>query len=178
MNKLIVGPLAALILAGCGGVNVEEQYPEQIPGTTSRSDPFYRDSKYAGDNLFTDDGYFDPLGPGRSGGGTSGIGVNTYLWKASLDTVSFMPLASADPFGGVILTDWYVSQEAPSERVKVAVRITDTALTANGLKVNVYRQQRTEAGWVDAGVRNDTAIKIENAILTRAKQLKIAQAGR
>lgn len=80
----------------------------------------------------------------------SGIGVNGYLWRASLDTLSFMPLASADPFGGVILTDWYVTAQAPDERVKVSVYILSRELRADGLKVTVFRQKREADGqWAD-----------------------------
>jgi len=111
----------------------------------------------------------------------SGIPVNAYLWRASLDTVSFIPLASADPFGGVIITDWYVPQEAPAERMKVQVTILDRDLRADGVRVSVFKQvQPARAGgaWVDAQVDPRTSIDIENAILTRARQLRIAQQGR
>ena len=78
-----------------------------------------------------------------SDSGQRTLGVNSYLWHASLDTLSFMPLASADPFGGVIITDWYSAQNAPDERLKVTVYILDRHLRADGLKVAVFRQTRT-----------------------------------
>ena len=78
------------------------------------------------------------------------LGVNSYLWHASLDTLSFMPLASADPFGGVIITDWYVAPNAPDERLKVTIYILDRNLRADGLKVVVFRQTRNGAVWTDA----------------------------
>lgn len=104
----------------------------------------------------------------------SGIAVNGYLWRASLDTMSFMPLNSADPFGGVIVTDWYVTPESPNERFKVQIYILDQQLRADGLRVSVFREVRDEfGGWAPATVRPETAPQIENAILTRARQLRI-----
>ena len=102
------------------------------------------------------------------------LGVNSYLWHASLDTLSFLPLRSADPFGGVILTDWYSSPAAPNERMRVTVYILDRRLRADGLKVTVFRQSGTPQGWVDATVNPETAVKLEDAILTRARELRLA----
>lgn len=113
----------------------------------------------------------------RAGGGTgqAGIGVNAFLWRATLDTLSFMPLADSDPFGGTYATEWHAIAEKPDERFKVQVYILDTRLRADGLAVQVFRQMRDPSGWVDASVDPDTAIQIENSILTRARQLRIAQ---
>ena len=103
------------------------------------------------------------------------IGVNGYLWRATLDTLAFMPLASADPYGGVILTDWYVNPEKTDERFKCTVYILDTRLRADGLNVTVFRQVRdANGGWVDAVANDQTSIDIENAILTRARQLRLS----
>ncbi len=107
----------------------------------------------------------------------SGIGVNSFLWRASLDTISFMPLVSADPFGGVIITDWYSPPQTPDERFKVNVYILGRALRADGIRATVFRQRQSGGGWVDAPVAEDTSTELENAILTRARQLRIAQAG-
>lgn len=113
-----------------------------------------------------------------SGSGKSiepaGIGVNSFLWRASLETLDFMPLDSADPYGGVIITDWHSDAAAPNERFKVTVYILDTRLRADGLKVAVFKQARdADGGWVSAGIDPDTEIQIENSILTRARELKI-----
>jgi len=110
----------------------------------------------------------------KKGGGEAGIGVNSFLWRATLDTVNFMPLSSADPFGGVIITDWYTNPQVPTERFKLTVYILDTRLRADGLKVNVFRQVNTNGAWNDAAADPQTGIDIENAILTRARQLRIA----
>ena len=104
------------------------------------------------------------------------MAVNAYLWRASLDTINFIPLVSADPFGGVIITDWYTPAETPNERMKVQVTILDRELRADGVRVSVFKQQTAPKGgnWVDAQVDPRTNIDIENAILTRARQLRIA----
>ncbi len=106
---------------------------------------------------------------------TAGLGVNSYLWRATLDTLAFLPLASADPIGGTVITDWYINPEAPSERLKVTVYILDTRLRADGLNVTVFKQTRDAAGqWVDAPVAGQTDIDIENSILTRARQIRLS----
>jgi hypothetical protein len=110
------------------------------------------------------------------GGGGGGIGVNAYLWRATLETIDFMPLASADPFGGLIITDWYRPPETPNERVKIQALIRDRALRADGLKLSVFRQVDEEGTWTDAPVDPETAIRLEDKILTRARELRIAAA--
>lgn len=109
----------------------------------------------------------------------TGVAVNAYLWRASLDTINFIPLVSADPFGGVIITDWYTPAESPNERMKVQITILDRELRADGVRVSVFKQQTSPKGgaWVDAQVDPRTNTEIENAILTRARQLRIAQGG-
>jgi hypothetical protein len=103
------------------------------------------------------------------------IGVNSYLWRASLDTLAFMPLASADPYGGVIITDWYVNPEKPDERFKCTVYILDTRLRGDGLKVTVFKEVSNGAGgWAPSQVADQTSVDIENAILTRARQLRLS----
>ena len=107
------------------------------------------------------------------GGGGAGIGVNSYLWRASLDTIAFMPLSSADPFGGVIITDWHSPEGARQERFKMNVFILVRSLRADGVRVSIFRQVQDRGGvWRDAGVPVQTASRIEDAILTRARQLR------
>ena len=107
--------------------------------------------------------------------GPSGIGVNSFMWRASLDTLSFLPLASADPFGGVIITDWYAPPESPGERFKVTVYLLGRQLRSDGLRVSVFRQSQAANGnWIDSALADDTATKMADAILTRARELRIA----
>ena len=107
-----------------------------------------------------------------------GIGVNGHLWRASLDTLDFLPLETADPWGGIINYGWYSSPSTPNERIKATVYILDARLRADALNVTVNRQVRNEAGdWVEASVSAQTETDLENAILTRARQLRLAGSG-
>lgn len=108
-----------------------------------------------------------------------GIGVNGYLWRASLDTLSFMPLLTADPWGGVINYDWYINPQAPNERFKATVFILDTRLRADALNVTVTKEVKGADGqWTAAPVAAQTETDLENAILTKARQLNLANAAR
>jgi len=159
--------VAALSLAGC------ENYE---PGEANKS---FEDKEEANvdfskrKSIFGEGGLelFGSDAPSEDGGN---LGVNSFLWRASLDTISFMPVNSADPFGGVIITDWHASAEAPTERFKLNVYILGRTLRADGVRVAVFRQVKSSAGWQDAAVPGDTQIKIEDAILTRARQLRNA----
>jgi hypothetical protein len=163
---------ALLGLSACSNSNVEYAYPEKTGKNSYDSDPSRR--RYGGGifgadglNLFGSDKKEDP-------GGGGGIGVNSYLWRASLDSIAFMPLASADPFGGVIITDWYSPPETPNERLKLNIYILGRQLRADGLKAAVFRQRRESSGdWTDAAVESRTAADLENVILTRARQLRL-----
>lgn len=108
------------------------------------------------------------------GGGT--IGVNSFLWRASLDTVSDLPVASADPFGGVILTDWHAPSGSEAERFKINIFILGRQLRADGLTVSVFRQVRAGQEWADAPIAEGTERAIEDTILTRARELRIVSA--
>jgi hypothetical protein len=110
-------------------------------------------------------------------GSAPGIGVNVYLWRAALETIDFMPLVQADPFGGVIITDWYAPPETPAERFKLTVYILDRALRADAVKVAVFRQVNGDGGWTDAQIDPTTETGIEDSILTRARELRIAAIG-
>ncbi len=116
---------------------------------------------------------------GQTGDYTGGLenvlGVNAFLWRAALDTVSFMPLSAGDPFGGTIITDWYAPPATPNERFKITVYVLDRKFHAGSLKVALFRQVRdASGGWVDAPANPDAAINLENKILERAYQLRQA----
>ena len=110
------------------------------------------------------------LAPSR----TTTIGVNSYLWRAAIDTVSFAPLLQADLNGGVIVTDWYVNPRSPNERVKLTVSILDQDLRADALRVAASRQIQHNGTWVDAPVAAATVQRLEEIILTRARDLRRA----
>ncbi|MEY4248949.1 MAG: hypothetical protein RJA87_582 [Pseudomonadota bacterium] len=156
--SLVVAAVALVAVAGCstlkmGGSNGPTVFQTQEEGGFN---PFRRKSAVAAE-------------------AGSQIGVNSYLWRASLDTLSFIPLASADPWGGVIITDWYTSPEKPDERFKVTVYILDTRLRADGLNVAVFKQVKDASGaWADSATAAQTETDLENAILTRARQLRLS----
>jgi hypothetical protein len=119
---------------------------------------------------------FLTFGAGKKGknGGTLAANVNPHLWRASLESINFMPLVSADAFGGVIITDWYINPKTPNERIKVSVFITDQVLRADALKVVVYKQIKGKDGnWTNSHVDSRIATELENIILTKARQLRI-----
>ncbi|MGE4410770.1 MAG: DUF3576 domain-containing protein [Sphingomonadales bacterium] len=100
------------------------------------------------------------------------IGVNSYLWRATLDTLSFMPMLQTDSSGGVIVTDWYANPDAPNERMKLTISILDQDLRADALRVAASRQVMQNGQWVDAPVKAATVQKLEEIILTRARDLR------
>jgi alpha-beta hydrolase superfamily lysophospholipase len=114
-----------------------------------------------------------PLAPSR----TTSIGVNSYLWRAAIDTVSFAPLLQADSSGGVIVTDWYANPRSPNERVKLTVSILDQDLRADALRVAASRQVLQNGVWIAAPVAAATVQKLEDIILTRARDLRRTAVG-
>jgi len=161
-------PSAVKETTGEGGVRSKQDISNGLAGRNRETGSLFGPGGLFGSKEKTND----------SGGGT-GVAVNAYLWRASLDTINFIPLVSADPFGGVIITDWYTPAESPNERMKVQVTILDRELRADGVRVSVFKQQANAkgGGWVDAQVDPHTNTDIENAILTRARQLRIAAGG-
>ena len=105
------------------------------------------------------------------------IGVNAYLWRAAVDTLSFAPLVTADSNGGVIVTDWYTNPNSPGERVKLTVSIIDQELRADALRVAASRQINQNGAWVNAPVAAATVQKLEDIILTRARDLRRTTVG-
>ncbi|MCF3948147.1 DUF3576 domain-containing protein [Acidiphilium sp. AL] len=155
---------SVLALAACGNAK-QPQLPNM---QTYRIPPAMQNANSGLGNLFTLGGKSGPSGQ------ATGVSVNAYLWRASLDTLSFMPLASADPFAGVIITDWYSPPATPNERFKATAYVLGSVLSANDLKVSVFRQTMSGGEWVDAPVDPATASGIEDRILARAAQLKAA----
>lgn len=108
----------------------------------------------------------------------SGIGVSVYLWRASLDSLKALPLRSADPFGGLIQTEWYEPADTPGQRLRVDLRIQSPVLTADGVSASVFRQNIDDDGaWRDAPVDSATAVQLEETILKRARELRFVEAG-
>jgi hypothetical protein len=165
--------LTVSVISGCETYRGEAKYPTGHDRTTTGGDIYGERQSIFGKGGLSVLGGKDK----EKNDGSNGIGVNSYLWRASLDTVSFMPLASADPFGGVIITDWYIAEEKPDERFKVNVFILDKQLRSNGVSVKVFRQVKKGGNWVDSTVSDNTGPQMEDAILTRARQLRVADIG-
>lgn len=162
---------ATAALSACDSANTQYAYPEKI------GDKVYQPGDKKPGSVFGEEG-LDIFGQKKRGdaeGGGAGLGVNSFLWRASLDTVSFMPIAQADPFGGVILTDWYAPPETPNERFKLNVFIMGRSLRADGVKVAAFRQVKDAGGnWADAAVDPGVVADLENTVLTRARKMRIA----
>ena len=173
------GPAAclvlALLLAACGGEDLSyDGVEDTIQTPQGRFEPDIDDP--ARQTIFGSGGISGLFTDDRGQGG-AGLGVNALLWRATLDTLAFLPLASADPLGGTVIYDWYAPPESPGERFKATVYILDTRLTATALRVGLNRQRMDEDGWREAAVSGETVRALEDAILTRARQLRIARLG-
>jgi len=160
-----------IMLGACGGVKKEAKFPTGADRASTNSDIYAEP-----ESIFGPEG-LQIFNSNSEAEENSGIGVNAYLWRAALDTVSFMPLASADPFGGTILTDWYQPPENNGERVKLNVFILSKQLRSDGVRVRVFRQVNKGGKWVDATASEETGVKLEDAILTRARQLRVSGLG-
>jgi hypothetical protein len=166
-----------VMIASCADVPVEPAAPQPMGGTPRDQAQRERFGTIWGGDGITLFSLGRRSEEDQGGGIGGGIGVNAFLWQATLDTIDFIPLASADPFGGLIITDWFQSVDAPGERLKMNIQIRDAALRADAVRVSVFRQVRDEAGdWLDAPVEEGTARAIEDHILTRARELRIASA--
>ncbi|MFK7941722.1 MAG: DUF3576 domain-containing protein [Paracoccaceae bacterium] len=170
----LIPGMCVLLIASCSGDQTPQAPEGPRPGPS-------REANERDEGLFGTSGGVG-IGEVISGGVLGGDGasgsslpVNKFLWQASLDTLSFLPLASTDPFTGVIATDWGTSPADPRERFKVTAYMVRPALAASSLKVAVYRELRNAEGlWVPAPVDPETARKLEDAIIVRARQIRIA----
>ncbi len=167
---LALPALVPLTLTSCGNSRFVENWEYNDPAYKNRNSGL----------LFGDSSLFS-TGKGNrdegGGGGGPGLGVNAYLWRGALDTLSFMPLASADPFGGVIITDWFQPQASQGERFKATAYILGRALRADGVKVTIFRQVAQSGTWVDQPVNATTNSEIENRVLARARELRTQSGG-
>ncbi|MGE4063902.1 MAG: DUF3576 domain-containing protein [Rhodospirillaceae bacterium] len=156
-----IAAVAAVFLASC----TSGKTYEGVAGTS----PENRDT------IFSNGGVGLTLfgGSKENAAAAAPVAVNAYLWRASLDTLAFMPLASADPFGGVIISEWFAPPETPDERFKVNVYILGPTLRADGLRISIFRQTRSGGVWNDAPVNAEMTTEFENAVLSRARDLRL-----
>ena len=167
MTTGTAGCVAILALSGCG-LNPTANTNIYNPETANVPSQMNQGGNSSG-NLLT-------LGRGanNNGNGAGQVQVNAYLWRGTLNTLAFMPLLSADPFGGVIITDWYVPPATPDERFKVNAYILSTQMTADAIKVSVFRQVQQDGQWVDAPADPALAGGLEDRILVQAANLQAA----
>ena len=165
-SAILLVLMVTLFMSGC--VGEEGSVPDLMTIGDETVDMNKRETILGGD-LFT---FGDDDKPDRSSRG-SGIGVNAFLWRASLDVLSSWPIFSADPFGGVIITDWYAPPQTPNERFKFNVFILDRVLRADGVRVSIFKQiKNTEGVWQQTALQTETQMLVENSILTRAQKFR------
>lgn len=160
--------IVSATLAGCGGANIESADSNPTPHDTAQGPGLFSGS--SGNILDA----FRQGGNSANATATAKIGVNAYLWRAALESVSFMPITQTDSAGGVIVTDWYSTSSQPNERVKANVYILGTALLPQNLKLNVFREERSASGvWTPVEVSPSTLRQLEDTILNKARTLRV-----
>lgn len=157
--------LALLVLAGCAG----QIKPAEINPTDMPKGP----GLFSGESGNILEAFKSKSGEGGTGGSSS-LGVNTYLWRATLESLSFMPITTADSAGGVIATDWYAGNKGDTnERLRVNVLILGKKLQASALQVTMFKQKKDGANWVDTEASVETTRLLEDTILTKARALRV-----
>lgn len=152
------------LLAACSGADVQAPDQNPMPHDTLKGPGMF--SGESGDIL---SGFRK-----KDDDGGANIGVNGYLWRATLDTISFMPIVQADSAGGVVVTDWYTNPKKTTERYRMNVFIRGRVLRADAVKVEVFKQEKKAGEWVDLEVTRATETSLEDTILTKARSLRVA----
>ena len=163
--RVVAAALVMMALAGCSGSNntsTTKAEPRSRSAADGRADFEARGGGISLNNLF------------QAPRGSTGLPVNALLWRASLDTLSVIPLASVDTFGGTIITEWYANPSDPTRRIKVSVFVLDQELRSDGIRAEVYVQDRSGSSseWIDAGRDPGFAARLEDLILTRAREIR------
>jgi len=164
--------LIAGLLAACSSSKPSPTDPGYVGQQGPASSGSMPGGSVLGDSSLVFGNAKDRPGGTRGDAGGGALGVNAYLWRGALDTLSFMPLASADPFGGVIITDWYTPASSSGERFKATAYILGRELRSDGVRVSIFRQVLQNGQWVDAQVSPVTIGEIENKVLARARELR------
>jgi len=168
--------LALLLLAGCNSANLRTPGADEYNPSSRREEALRRSSSASeGILIFGTD---RTRRAGADAGAGPGLGVNAFLWRATLDTLSFMPLVSADPFGGVIITDWYSPPQAAGDRFKATAYVLGRQLRSDGVRVQLFRQVQQGSQWVDVPTASSTNSEMEDRVLARARELRVQSAGR
>lgn len=170
--------IVAMSLSACSQMTVEADYPENTSGATEESGSVFE--LFGVGNSATAEQTVNADAPDTSAAPAPrrGLAVNADLWRAALETISFMPLASSDPVGGIIITDWYNDPGTVNERFKINVVISGRELRADALRVSVFRETEQRGRWVSVAASPLTARKLENIMLSRARTLVQKRGGR
>lgn len=166
----------SLGLVACSSPSIpggEAKYPTGAQRSSTDGDIYAEP-----ESIFGEDGLTFLGGGNKAKTGEHVITVNSFLWRASLDTISFMPITSVDPFGGVILTDWYTAPQTPNERYKLNIFVLGSQLRSDAIKVSVFKERLQRGEWKTADLDSAMARKIEDTILTRARELRVAKANK
>ncbi len=163
----VLGLLFGALLAGCAG----QIKPAEVNPTDMPKGP----GLFSGQSGNILEAFKSKDGEGGAGT-SSALGVNTYLWRASLESLNFMPITTADSAGGVIATDWYTAgANNPDERLRANVLILGKKLQASALQVKLFKQKKEKGAWVDAPVSDETTRALEDTILTKARALRVRE---
>ena len=174
LRRLLLTLSLTAALAACGGLSVEADYPETENTATEESGSIFDFFTFGKKDTRSEAAPAAQAAP-QTAAPIRGLSVNAVLWQASLETLSFMPLASADPVGGVIITDWYHDPAATNERVKVNLIISGLELRADALRVNLFRETLRGGKWVATASSSRAARQLENIVLTRARDLAVSR---
>ncbi len=172
LKSFIIVVLAAGLVSACGNSTPSPTDPGYIGQQGPNSSGSLPGGSILGDSNLVFGTAKDRPGATRGDTGGGVLGVNAYLWRGALDTLSFMPLSSADPFGGVIITDWYTPPASSDERFKATAYILGRELRSDGVRLSIFRQVLQNGQWVDAPVSPVTVGEIENKVLSRARELR------
>ena len=169
-SKRMAAMMLAVSLGGCGGQLAADRENSHQSGDASSSGYMT-----GGNGGLLNFGTSHDRPSGDSGAG-SGLGVNAFLWRGTLETLKFMPLVSADPFGGVIITDWWTPPASPGERFKATAYVLGRQLRADAIRVSLFRQTQQGGQWVDAPIDPAKPTELENMVLAKARELRAQSA--
>ena len=169
LARLLLGIAAGAGLSACSSTNLRTPGPDEYRDDSGRASVRGRLGGQDGILIFGTDRSGQR---GQADQGGAGLGVNAFLWRATLDTLSFMPLSSADPFGGVVITDWYTPPGVQGERFRATAYILGRQLRSDGIRVVLFRQEIRNGTWVDVPVSPGTTAELEDQVLNRARELR------
>ena len=175
-KKALIGVILAGLLVGCGDVEMESDYPDTYEGATKETGSLFDNFTFGLGKQQEAEPEEQAEANNKAPAVVRGLAVNPFLWRAALETISFMPLASTDPVGGVITTDWYNSPSSPGERVKINIVILCRELRGDAISVSLFREKQINGRWSSVAGSTLASRQLENIVLTKARDFKVASA--